>query len=195
MVPDPTRIRTFPSQARFESWLRRNHAREPELWLRVYKKGSGTKSITTAEALDVALCWGWIDGIRKAFDDASFLQRYTPRRKKSLWSQVNRDHVARLLAAGRMQPPGLQAVEAARADGRWDAAYAPMRMVTIDSLPADLLAAIRRNRRAMATLHTLNRQNLMALSFRTSSMKSADGRARRIAGFVRLLASGHSILP
>jgi len=195
MVPDPARIRTFPSQATFNAWLRRNHARESELWLRVFKKASGQTSITTAEALEVALCWGWIDGIRKAYDEDTFLQRYTPRRKKSLWSQVNRDHVARLMAAGRMQPPGLREVEAAQADGRWDAAYAPMRTVTIETLPADLLEAIRGNRRAWATLHTLNRQNLMALSFRTSSLKSAERRATRIAEFVTLLARGKALVP
>jgi uncharacterized protein YdeI (YjbR/CyaY-like superfamily) len=127
IVPDPRRIKTFKTAAGFEDWLRANHGRKDEIWLRIYKKGSGKPTVTTAEALDVVLCWGWIDGIRKGLDDESFLQRYTPRRAKSLWSDINRGHVRRLIAAGRMRPPGLRQVDAARSDGRWDAAYAPMR--------------------------------------------------------------------
>jgi uncharacterized protein YdeI (YjbR/CyaY-like superfamily) len=122
LVPDPDRIRSFRTEAAFERWLSRHHDREPELWLRIFKKASGVPTVTAAQALDVALCWGWIDGIRKRFDDESFLQRYTPRRPKSLWSQVNRDNVARLVDAGRMTPHGMRQVEAAKADGRWDAA-------------------------------------------------------------------------
>ena len=113
-------IKTFRSGAAFESWMRRNHAREREVWLRIFKKGSGVPSITIADALDVVLCWGWIDGIRKAFDERSYLQRYTPRRPKSIWSQINREHVARLTQAGRMTPHGQRQVDAAKADGRWD---------------------------------------------------------------------------
>src|SRR3954471_17241015 len=134
-----------------------NHARAPELWLKVHKKGSGLPSVTPAEALDVALCWGWIDGIRKAFDDRSFLQRYTPRRARSIWSQINRDHVARLIAAGRMQPPGQQQIDAAQKDGRWDAAYAPIRATSDASIPEDLRAAIEADPRALKTFRTLSR--------------------------------------
>ena len=130
IIPNPKKIKSFRTEAAFEHWLRRNHARETELWLRIYKKGSGVPTITTAQALDVALCWGWIDGIRKAFDERSFLQRYSPRRAKSIWSQINREHVARLTAAGRMTPHGQRQVDAAKADGRWDAAYAPIRSAT-----------------------------------------------------------------
>src|SRR5918998_2620552 len=130
VIPNPKTIRSFTSEAAFEAWLRANHARETEIWLRIYKKGAGKPTVTNAQALDVALCWGWIDGIRKAFDAESFLQRYSPRRAKSLWSQINREHVARLTAAGRMQPAGQLQVDAARADGRWDAAYGPMRAAT-----------------------------------------------------------------
>ena len=108
--------------------MKANHARETELWLKIHKRGSGLPSVTNAEALDVALCWGWIDGIRKALDETSFLQRYSPRRARSMWSQINRDHVARLTAEGRMTSYGLRQVDAAKADGRWDAAYAPIRM-------------------------------------------------------------------
>ena len=107
--------------------MRANHAKAPELWLKVHKKDSGLRSVTCAEALDVMLCWGWIDGLRKGLDEKSFLQRYSPRRAKSIWSQINREHVARLTKAGRMTPHGQKQVDAAKADGRWGAAYAPIR--------------------------------------------------------------------
>lgn len=135
IVPNPKKIRSFRTGAAFERWLRSNHARETELWLRIYKRASGVPSVTYAGALDVALCWGWIDGVRKSFDDLSYLQRYTPRRPKSIWSQVNRDHISRLTAAGRMTPAGQRQVDAAKADGRWAAAYAPVRSATRDRIP------------------------------------------------------------
>src|SRR5689334_1751513 len=110
----PTRIKSFRDAAALEAWMKVNHARATELWIKVHKKGSGRPSVTVAEALDIMLCWGWIDGIRKGFDDTSFLQRYTPRRAKSIWSQVNREHVARLIAAGRMTPAGQRQIDAAK---------------------------------------------------------------------------------
>ena len=128
-------------------------------------------------------------------DDESFLQRYTPRRAKSLWSQVNREHVSRLTAAGRMQLPGQRQVDAARADGRWDAAYAPMRSATAATIPADLRAAIEANPRARRTFRTLGRRNLFALVFRTNNMKTPAGRARKIASLVAMLARGEVIIP
>ncbi|MGE0592780.1 MAG: YdeI family protein [Vicinamibacterales bacterium] len=195
VVPDPTRIRRFRTAAAFERWLSANHAREPELWLRVYKKASGVPTVTYGEALDVALCWGWIDGLRKAFDADSFLQRFTPRRAKSVWSQVNRDHVARLVAAGRMTPHGQAQIDAAKADGRWDAAYAPMRTASHDTVPEDLRAAILKSPRARKHFVTLSRQNLFALAFRTTAMKTPEGRARKIASLVAMLARGETIVP
>jgi len=195
IVPNPAKIRAFPTEAAFEQWLRRNHARETELWVRIYKKDSGVPTITGAQALDVALCWGWIDGIRKAFDQRSFLQRYTPRRPRSVWSQINREHVARLTAAGRMTPHGQRQVDAARADGRWDAAYAPIRRATTDTIPADLRRAIDASPRARKTFATLGRQNLFALAFRTNNMKTPAGRARKIAALVAMLERGETIVP
>ena len=195
IIPIPTRIRSFRSGAAFERWMRSHHARDTELWLRIYKKASGVQTITYAEALDVALCWGWIDGIRKAFDERSFLQRYTPRRPRSIWSQVNRGHVARLTAAGRMTPHGQRQVDAAKADGRWAAAYAPIRSATRDSIPRDLRAAIEASPRARKLFRTLGRQNLFALAFRTNSMKTATGRARKIAALVAMLERGGTIVP
>jgi uncharacterized protein YdeI (YjbR/CyaY-like superfamily) len=195
IVPDPRRIKSFTSEAAFEKWLAANHARAPELWIKFYKKGSGRPTVTYAQALDVALCWGWIDGIRKGLDEMSFLQRFTPRRPKSIWSQINREHVARLVAAGRMTPHGQREVDAARADGRWDAAYAAMRETTPESMPDDLRAAIEANRRALATFKTLNRPNLFALAFRTNNMKTPAGRAKKIAELVAMLARGETIVP
>lgn len=195
MTPDPKRIRSFRTAAAFEAWLSKNHQREPELWLKIHKKDSGLTSVTYAGALEVVLCWGWIDGLRKGFDEQSFLQRYTPRRAKSIWSQVNRDHIARLTAAGRMTEHGQRQVDAARADGRWDAAYAPIRSASADTVPADLRQAIDADSKAKATFASLDRTNLFALSFRTNNMKTPAGRARKIATLVEMLARGEVITP
>jgi uncharacterized protein YdeI (YjbR/CyaY-like superfamily) len=195
IIPNPEKIRTFRSEAAFEAWLRANHARETEIWLRIYKKGARKPTVSHAQALDVALCWGWIDGIRKGFDDESFLQRFTPRRARSIWSQINRQHVGRLSAAGRMEPPGRRQVEAAKADGRWAAAYAPIRAATEASIPDDLRAAIEADPRARKTFQTLGRLNLFALAFRTNNMKTAAGRGRKIATLVAMLARGETIVP
>ena len=195
VIPDPARIRPFATARAFETWLRAHYSSEPELWIRIYKKDSGTPTITYAQALDVALCWGWIDGIRKSLDAESFLQRFTPRRPKSIWSQVNREHVARLIAEGRMQPSGLKQVEGAKADGRWDAAYAPIRTASQASLPDDLRAAIDANPKAARTFATLGRMNLFALAFRTNSMKTPAGRAKKIETLVAMLARGETIVP
>jgi uncharacterized protein YdeI (YjbR/CyaY-like superfamily) len=194
-IPDPRRIKTFRTAAAFERWIAANHARETDVWLKIHKKASGLPTVSPAEALDVALCWGWIDGIRKAFDDRSFLQRYSPRTARSVWSQINRDHVARLTAAGRMTPHGQRQVDAARADGRWDAAYAPIRNATRATIPADLRAAIEASPRARRTFRTLGRQNLFALAFRTNHMKTPAGRERKIAALVEMLERGETIVP
>jgi uncharacterized protein YdeI (YjbR/CyaY-like superfamily) len=195
VVPNPTKIKAFRSQAAFEAWLRANHARETEIWVRIYKKGAGQPTVTNVQALDVALCWGWIDGLRKSLDDDSFLQRYSPRRARSIWSQINREHVARLTAARRMKPPGQRQVDAAKADGRWDAAYAPIRATTDASIPDDLRAAIEANPRARKTFQTLRRMILFALVFRTNNMKTPAGRQKKIASLVAMLARGETIVP
>jgi len=194
-VPSSKSIKTFRIAAAFERWIAANHARETEVWLKIHKKASGLPTVSPADALDIALCWGWIDGIRKAFDERSFLQRYTPRTARSVWSQINRDNVARLTAAGRMTPHGQRQVDAARADGRWDAAYAPIRSATRATIPADLRAAIEASPRARRTFRTLGRQNLFALAFRTNNMKTPGGRARKIAALVEMLARGETIVP
>ena len=195
IVPDRKRIKSFRTMAAFEAWLSANHDKQPELWLKIHKKDSGLTSVSAAEALEVALCWGWIDSTRKSFDDRSFLQRYSPRGARSVWSQINRESVARLTADGRMTPHGQRHVDAAKADGRWDAAYAPMRSASEATIPEDLRAAIEANPRARKTFRTLGRRNLFSLAFRTNKMKTPAGRAKKIAALVEMLARGETIIP
>lgn len=195
VVPNPNRIRSFRDRSAFEAWLSKNHDREEELWIKIYKKGTGKATITPTEAIDVCLCWGWIDGIRKGLDEEAFLQRYTPRKARSVWSQINRDNVARLIAEGRMTEHGLRHVAAAKADGRWDVAYALMRTMSAESIPEDLRVAIEDNPEARETFRTLGRPNLFALAFRVNSMKTPVGRARKIRSLVEMLARGETIVP
>ncbi|HXT69142.1 MAG TPA: YdeI/OmpD-associated family protein [Vicinamibacterales bacterium] len=192
VIPKPRTVRSFKSEAAFEKWLEANHNRETEVWLKIFKKDSGVPTVTHPQALDVALCWGWIDGLRKSFDDEAFLQRFTPRRPKSIWSQVNRDHIARLTKAGRMTSYGQHQVDAAKADGRWAAAYAPVRETRI---PLDLRKAIQANPAALRTCQKLGRMNVFALAFRVNNMKTAVGRERKIKQLVDMLAQGKAIRP
>jgi len=192
IVPRPDRIREFRDRHEFEAWLAANHAREDEVWLKLHKKGSGLPSVSVAEALEIVLCWGWIDGIRKGMDEKSFLQRYSPRGSRSLWSEINKAHVERLTEAGRMRAPGLLQVEAAKADGRWERAYRGARTI---EYPADLLAAIDGEASARKMFDTLNSQNRYALAFRLHNMKTPAGRARKIESFVEMLKRGQSIYP
>jgi uncharacterized protein YdeI (YjbR/CyaY-like superfamily) len=143
---DPDRVHAFADQATFYDWLERHHDSEPEVWIRIYKKASGMPSITPIEAIDAVLCWGWIDAIRKSYDDVSFIQRYTRRGAKSVWSQINRDNVVRLIADGRMTEHGIKHVEAAKADGRWDAAYGSSKTMV---MPDDLMDAIKAQPKAL----------------------------------------------
>lgn len=190
MRVDPKKVIEFEDERSFSSWLRKHWNKQQEVWIKLHKVGSGLPSITPKEAIDVCLCWGWIDGIRKGFDDKSFLQRYTPRGRKSVWSQVNVANVERLVKAGLMQPSGLAQVEAAKADGRWDKAYS-----TKAAPPADLLAAIRAEPKAHAMYETLSSQNRFALTFRVNGMKTEAGRAKKIADLVAMLKKGQSFHP
>ena len=189
---DPKKVHEFRDADAFYEWLGRNHDRADEVWIRIHKVGSGLPSITPKEAIDVVLCWGWIDAIRKGLDDKSYLQRYTPRGKKSTWSQINVDNVARLVEQGRMTGHGLKHVEAAKADGRWDKAYKSGRDMKI---PADLQAAIDAEPYAKAMLGKLTEQNRFALAFRTHNMKTEAGRKKKIAGFVEMLKRCETIYP
>lgn len=192
VVVDPDAVHEFRDRAALERWYRRYHATAGELWIKTHKKGSGLASVTNAEALEVALCWGWIDAIRKSYDADSFLQRYTPRRKASIWSRRNQMLVARLIEQGRMQPEGRAEIDRARADGRWGRAYAGSKTI---EFPADLLAAIEAEPTALATFDTLTAQNRFALAFRTLQLKTPEARARKIAGFVEMLRRGETPHP
>ncbi|KFC64313.1 hypothetical protein FF80_02934 [Devosia sp. LC5] len=190
VVVDPDRVKEFADFDAFYAWLKANHDSAEEVWIRIFKKASGRATITPAEAIDAVLCWGWIDAIRKSWDDVSFVQRYCPRRGKSVWSQINRDNVARMIAAGKMTGHGLAQVEKAKADGRWDAAYKQSM-----EPPADLLAAIAASPKAQAAYETLSAQNRFALTFRTHNMKTPAGRAKKIADSVAMLERGETIHP
>ena len=189
---DPEKVHEFEDAASFYRWLGGNHDDQDEVWIKIHKVNSGLKSITPKEAIDVVLCWGWIDGLRKGYDDKSFLQRYTPRGRKSIWSQINVDNVARLIEEGRMTEFGLREVEAAKADGRWDRAYQSGKEMTI---PADLQAAIDAEPKAKAMLAKLSAQNRFALAFRLHHLRTAAGRNRKIATFVEMLKRGETLYP
>lgn len=188
---DPAKVRAFKDTASFYKWLGKHHDVEKEVWIKIHKVGSGLKSITPKEAIDVVLCWGWIDGLRKGFDARSYLQRYTPRGRKSVWSQINIDNIARLVREDRMTGHGLKHVEAAKADGRWDRAY----RVKGAKFPDDLQAAIDAEPKARATLEKLSARNRFALVFRIVNMKTEAGRKKKIATFVAMLKRGETIHP
>ena len=189
---DPARVHAFPDAASFYAWLGAHHASEPEVWIRIHKRASGLPTITPLEAIDVALCWGWIDAISKGLDATSYLQRYTPRRRKSTWSRINVENVARLIAEGRMTEAGLAQVAAAKADGRWDRAYPGAKEMT---LPDDLQAAIDADPAARETFSRLNAQNRYALAFRLHNLKTEAGRRKKIAAFIDMLRRGETLYP
>jgi uncharacterized protein YdeI (YjbR/CyaY-like superfamily) len=195
VIPDKKKIKHFRTEADFERWLSTHHDRETEVWLRIFKKDSGVATVTPAQALDVALCWGWIDGLRKRLDERSFLQRYSPRSAKSPWSQINRDHVERLTAAGRLSAHGQRQVDAAKADGRWDSAQAPIRSLTEANIPSDLRAAIAASPRARKAFQTLGRMKMISLIFQTNNMRTPTGRARKIAGLIAMLERHNALVP
>ena len=182
----------FQDSESFYRWLGAHHRSKDEVWIKIHKVSSGRKSITPIEAIDVVLCWGWIDAIRKSFDETSYLQRYTPRGKKSVWSKINVANVERLIREGRMTEFGLACVEAAKLDGRWDRAYASGKSLKI---PDDLQAAIDAEPEAKAMLARLSEQNRYALAFRTHNMKTEAGRKKKIEAFVAMLKRGETIYP
>ncbi|MGX5649825.1 YdeI/OmpD-associated family protein [Hydrogenophaga borbori] len=180
----------FKNAKAFEAWLKKHHATSDGLWLKIAKRGATGPSVTYPEAVEIALCWGWIDGQKKGLDDRHFLQRFTPRRARSLWSKTNVDKVARLIEAGRLQPPGLAQVEAARADGRWAQAYDGARTSTA---PEDLVAALDANPPAKAFFATLNASNRYAVLWRIQTAVRPATRAKRIAQLVNMLARGETV--
>jgi uncharacterized protein YdeI (YjbR/CyaY-like superfamily) len=191
-APDDKPILSFRDKKAWLKWLDRNHAKSSGIWLRLAKKGTGVKSVTRDESLDVALCYGWIDGMAKSEGDEYWLQKYTPRTKRSIWSKRNREIVQRLIESGEMQPAGLAEIERAKADGRWDAAYdSPKNM----AVPEDLEKALSRNKKARASFESLDSRNRFAILFRIHTAKKAETREKRIGQFIEMLARNEKIYP
>jgi uncharacterized protein YdeI (YjbR/CyaY-like superfamily) len=182
----------FKTSVKFRHWLEENHAASEGIWLRIFKKDSDEKSLTYAEALDQALCYGWIDGQKKAFDDLSWLQKFTPRRSKSGWSKINTQHVERLIKAGTMTRAGMEVVEAAKADGRWEAAYMSPRNATP---PADFLKELRKNTKAVAFFKTLNKANVYSIVYRLETAKKPETREKRMKTILAMMADSKKFHP
>lgn len=191
-MKDNLPIIPFASQEAWESWLAQEHATSPGLWLKIAKKDSGITSISHTEALEVALCYGWIDGQRDKFDDSYFLQRFTPRRPRSKWSKVNCAKVEELITRGAMQPAGMHQVTQAKADGRWDAAYASQSIATI---PDDLRQELEQNDQAREFFESLSSANRYAILYRLHDAKKPETRARRLAQFITMLNEGKTLHP
>jgi uncharacterized protein YdeI (YjbR/CyaY-like superfamily) len=186
-APDHLPVHQFEDEAAFDRWLAQHHLSAQGCWVQVARAKSAFTSITWEGIVDVSLCWGWIDGQRRSHDEVSFLQRVTPRRAKSIWSKVNREKVARLTAAGRMQPTGLAQVSLAQADGRWDAAYDSVSGLTT---PPELEAALADNPAAAALFATLSKSNRYSMCWRIQTAKRAETKAKHAAKFVEMLARG-----
>jgi uncharacterized protein YdeI (YjbR/CyaY-like superfamily) len=183
---------TFENQQEWETWLKDHHADTNGIWLKLAKKGSGIPSVSYAEALESALCYGWIDGQKASFDEQYWLQKFTPRRPKSIWSQVNCAKAMALLAEGRMQPAGIRQMELAQADGRWDAAYASQSKITI---PADLQSELDKNQQALNFFNMLDSGNRYAILFRIQAAKKPETRSARIQKFIEMLSKNEKIYP
>ncbi len=192
MPPDPLPVMAFESTKAWDAWLATHHADSPGLWLKIAKKGSAGTSISYSEALDVALCHGWIDGQKGRHDDDYWLQRFTPRKPGSNWSKINTERAEALIASGRMMPAGLREVEQAQADGRWQRAYESQSRIAV---PEDLARALAANPRARDFFATLDGTNRYAVLYRISSAKRPETRAKRIDTFVTMLSEHKKIYP
>lgn len=180
----------FATEEDWEQWLEEHHSTSQGLWLKLAKKGSGITSISYQQALDIALCFGWIDGQKNSFDETYWLQKFTPRRKRSPWSRINREKATTLIEQGRMRPAGLQEVERAKTDGRWDAAYASQSQI---EMPEDLQSALDASPQARAFFEQLNSANRYAILYRVTTAKKAETRQRRIAQFIEMLEQGRKL--
>jgi uncharacterized protein YdeI (YjbR/CyaY-like superfamily) len=184
---DSSPILEFKSPKAWEQWLAKHHDTSTGVFLQIAKKDSGKKTVNYAEALDVALCYGWIDGIKKGYDDKYFIQRFSPRKPKSIWSKINIGHIERLTKEGKMKAPGLKAVETAKANGSWENAYdSPSKM----KVPSDFLTALEKNKKAKAFFETLNKTNLFSIAFRLHSAKKPETREKRMKEILAMLAKG-----
>lgn len=188
----PEETRSFATAKAWDMWLRKHHTKSSGLWMKIAKKGSATRSIGYPEALDGALAWGWIDAQKKGIDDDWWIQRFTPRGPRSIWSKINREKALVLIEQGKMQPPGLAAIERAKKNGQWERAYESQKNAMV---PDDLAAALERNKKAKAFFATLDSQNRYAILHRTHLAKKPETRARRIAKFVEMLAKGEKLHP
>jgi uncharacterized protein YdeI (YjbR/CyaY-like superfamily) len=182
----------FEQPEEWADWLEQNHAASAGVWLRLAKKASGLRSVTYAEAVKAALCYGWIDGQAKSYDESSWLQKFTPRGPKSVWSKINREKAEKLIESGQMKPAGLKAVQAAQQDGRWAAAYDSPSKATV---PDDLQVELDKHPQAKAFFETLNSQNRFAILHRIQTAKKAETRARRIQQFIEMLAKQEKLYP
>jgi uncharacterized protein YdeI (YjbR/CyaY-like superfamily) len=185
-------ILSFKTASQWEKWLEKNHDTSAGTWLKIQKKDSGQPSLTYADALDAALCYGWIDGQKKSGDDHSWLQKFTPRSSKSGWSKKNTEHVERLTKAGRMKPAGLAAVKAAKSDGRWEAAYDSQRN---SKIPEDFLEALGRDKKAQAFFESLNKTNLYSIVYRLQTAKKPETREKRMKAILEMMAKGKKFHP
>ncbi len=183
-------VRAFASQKKWADWLAKQYAKSAGLWLKVAKKDTGISSVTIVEALDTALCYGWIDGQRLGFDEKYYLQKYTPRRPKSLWSKINVAKAEKLIKSKKMKPAGLKAIEAAKQDGRWEKAYDSQKTATV---PKDFQAALNKNKEAKAFFATLNSMNRYAILFRIHNVKKAETRTKKIGQFIEMLEKNEKI--
>jgi uncharacterized protein YdeI (YjbR/CyaY-like superfamily) len=190
LAKDDLPVRRFASRAAWVKWLAANHERSPGVWIELAKKDSGLDSVSRADALEVALCYGWIDSQAMTVDEKRYRQRFTPRRSRSKWSKINCAAVERLHAEGRLEPPGIREMEAAKGDGRWEAAYDSPRTITI---PPDLAARLTKNPRARRAFEKLDSQNRYAILYRLHHAKRADTRHRRLDQFVAMLEAGRTI--
>jgi len=182
----------FDRQKDWAVWLAKNHATSSGIWLKLARKASGIQSVSYDEALEVALCYGWIDGQRKSHDETSFLQKFTPRGPKSIWSKINTEKAQRLIESKQMKPAGLKAVESAKQDGRWEAAYAPQSKAAV---PDDLQAELDRNAKAKDFFATLDSRNRYAILHRIHTAKKAETRVKRIEQFIQMLEKQEKIYP
>jgi uncharacterized protein YdeI (YjbR/CyaY-like superfamily) len=183
--PNDINIESFETAQKLSEWLKGNHASSTELWVKVFKKGSGVLSVSWNEIVAETLCWGWIDGVKKSLGDEAYLQRITPRKARSQWSKRNTEHVERLISEGRMQEPGLVHIRAAKADGRWENAYAPASEMKV---PDDFLAALGRLPKSKQYYDTLSKSSRYAIAYGLETAKKPETRVRRLKKFLDMLA-------
>ncbi len=189
-MPTDFEIVLFANQQAWRKWLAKQHAKAPGLWLRFAKKGSGVASVTYEEALDVALCYGWIDGLKKKYDEQTYMLRFTPRGPRSVWSKINRNKVLALIESNQMQPAGLSAIERAKQNGQWDAAYDGQSTIEV---PDDLQAELNKNAKAKKFFATLDKVNRYAILFRLQTAVKSETRAKRLRQFVEMLERGEKL--